>query len=516
MALYLKYRPRDFTSIVWQDFVKNTLQKAVSSDKTVWAYLFCWPRWTGKTSSARIMAKAVNCTNTKNWNPCNSCAICEGVNNENLVDVIEIDAASHRWIDNIRELIEKAKFNPTTAKYKIYIIDEVHMLTKEAFNALLKILEEPPVFVKFILATTETHKVPETIISRCQRYDFKRINENDIKNRLNFIASEENITIDDKSLNYIAKTSGGWLRNAISLFEQLVSDDKINYDDIIKTLWIVKDDILENFLNKLIEGDSSIINDYEELISSGKNIKLFFKELIFFTKELTIKKALKNKDINTYLKILDILDDTYTKTKNSLDENTTFLIGILKLVSNYTEICHSELDSESIAKPKTKQSSPQPSPKGEGVASVKKTENKTIKKEVKEKLLAVPAEDLSHNDISDIFSTYENPTCHSELDSESNQKKDPEWPKEIPLGASSGWQSNFNTENFIKELKKLWAKGWLTMSIRASELSLSSEKLNIQFKTSFALKSVDNPDNIAVLYSGLQAMWLSDIKITLK
>ena len=188
MALYLKYRPKDFDSIVGQDFVKNTLKKAVETEKTVWAYLLCGPRWTGKTSTARIFAKAINCENPNKWNPCNSCKICEAINNESLVDVIEIDAASNTWVDNIREIIEKAQYKPTNAKFKVYIIDEVHMLSKWAFNALLKILEEPPSYLKFILATTETHKVPETIVSRCQRYDFKNISTNNIKERLKFIA----------------------------------------------------------------------------------------------------------------------------------------------------------------------------------------------------------------------------------------------------------------------------------------------------------------------------------------
>jgi len=207
MSLYLKYRPKDFDSLVWQNFIKETLQEAVKSDKTIWAYLFCGPRWTWKTSTARIMAKALNCKNIKDWNPCNNCEICNAINNENLVDVIEIDAASHTWVDNIRELIERAQFSPSHSKYKVYIIDEVHMLSKWAFNALLKTLEEPPKYVKFILATTETHKVPDTIISRCQRYDFKRISEKDIKDRISYIAKKENITIDEKSFEYISKNS---------------------------------------------------------------------------------------------------------------------------------------------------------------------------------------------------------------------------------------------------------------------------------------------------------------------
>jgi len=334
MSLYLKYRPHDFDNLVGQEFIKNTLKKAIINSKIVWAYLFCWPKWTGKTSTARIFAKTLNCKNTKNWNPCLKCDICKNFLDERLIDIIEIDAASHTWVDNIRDIIEKAKFRPAEIKYKIYIIDEIHMLSRWAFNALLKILEEPPEHVKFILATTETHKVPETIISRCQRYDFKRISSNEIKNRIKYIADSEQIQIDENSLEYITKSSGWSLRDAISLFEQLVVDKCIEYENVISSLWIVSDEILENFLDKLLSKNKEIIKDFDDLIENGKNIKLFFKELIFFAKDRAILYTKEWKDIKNILLVLDILDTTYTKTKSSLDENITFLIGVLKIISN--------------------------------------------------------------------------------------------------------------------------------------------------------------------------------------
>jgi DNA polymerase-3 subunit gamma/tau len=277
MALYLRYRPNDFKSLVWQTFVKETLSKAVADKKTVWAYLFCGPRWTWKTSTARIFAKAVNCEQPDNWNPCNNCLICDSINSESLIDVIEIDAASHTGVDNIREIIEKAQFRPTNCAFKIYIIDEVHMLSKWAFNALLKILEEPPEYVKFVLATTETHKVPETIISRCQRFDMKNFSLDELKWRLQFIAKKEGITIDEDSLNYISKTASGWMRNAISLFEQLIHDSEISFERVITSLGIVWEDVLEVFMNKLIDSDNSIVDDFHNFISDGKNMKLFLK-----------------------------------------------------------------------------------------------------------------------------------------------------------------------------------------------------------------------------------------------
>ncbi len=472
MALYLKYRPQDFSSLVWQNFVKETLQKAVETDKTVWAYLLCGPRWTGKTSTARILAKAVNCEKPKAGNPCNSCQICKAINSESLIDVIEIDAASHTGVDNIREIIEKAQFRPTNAKYKIYIIDEVHMLSKWAFNALLKILEEPPEYVKFILATTETHKVPETIISRCQRYDMKSISLEDIQSRLSFIATEEKVKIDKKSLEYISQNSWWALRNAISLFEQLISDWKIKYTDIIKNLWIVEEDILENFLDLLLEKNREVIVNFDTLIADWKNIKLFFKELLFYTKEKALKKLKKAEDISSHLQILDILDETYSKTKVSLDENTTFLIGVLKIITEYTHI---------------------PSP----------TKNISDKKATKPEKKVVQKSEISTWDIDDIF-----------WDSSSSDHPQEESlePKENGISKDS---EPFNGETYLNILKKNWAKAMVTMSIKWANMSLIWTTLELKFKTKFALNSVNNPDTIALLNWGLVSMGLNDVVIKL-
>ncbi|USN59395.1 MAG: DNA polymerase III subunit gamma/tau [Candidatus Peribacteria bacterium] len=227
----------------------------------------------------------MNCLQPKEGNPCLECDICTQFQEERLVDIIEIDAASHTGVDNIREIIERAQFAPTKTKYKVYIIDEVHMLSKGAFNALLKILEEPPKHVKFILATTETHKVPETIISRCQRYDFKSISDTDIKERLQFIAKKEEITIDEPSLQYITKHSGGALRNAINLFEQLIIDNEISYTNIEANLGLLQEDFLASIYKKLQTKDASVIEDIESSIKNGANLKLFLKDLIWYIKD---------------------------------------------------------------------------------------------------------------------------------------------------------------------------------------------------------------------------------------
>ncbi len=479
MALYLKYRPKDFDSLVWQDFIKNTLQKATAENKTVGAYLLCWPRWTGKTSTARILAKAVNCENPKKWNPCNKCYICEAINNENQVDVIEIDAASNTWVDNIRELISKAQFRPTSAKYKIYIIDEVHMLSKWAFNALLKILEEPPEFVKFILATTETHKVPETIISRCQRFDFKNISETDLNSRLEYIASKEKIDIDKKSLEYIVKNSAWWLRNAISTFEQLIEKSQIKYDNIIENLWIVNNEKLEDFLEKLISKDTSIIENYEDLISEWKNIKLFFKELIFYTKNKTITLIKEKQDISNYLNILEILDDTYSKTKNSLDENTTFLIWLMKILN----------PEKTLTKPLSWILSP--SQEKEATNSNSKEKIEVQKKEI----MKEPKEEIKIEDIWDIF-----------------WDKEKEWESKINNSTSS----IFNKKELIKILKEMWVKWWLTMWLLWADIYNNWEILEISYKTPFAYKQANTTDNITAIKQALEKMNMWNIKLKLK
>ncbi len=483
MALYLKYRPKDFESLVWQDFVKETLQKAVETDKTVWAYLLCGPRGTGKTSTARIFAKAVNCEKPTKGNPCNTCPICNAINTESLVDVIEIDAASHTWVDNIREIIEKAQFRPTNAKYKIYIIDEVHMLSKWAFNALLKILEEPPEYVKFILATTETHKVPETIISRCQRYDMKSISLDDIKSRLTFIAKEEKIKIDKQSLDYISQNAWGALRNAISLFEQLATENKIEFKDIIKNLWIVEEDILSNFLDKLISKDNSVVWDFEQLISDGKNVKLFFKELLFYTKKVSLNLIKNSKDISSYLHILDVLDSTYSKTKVSLDENTTFLIWILKIITDYSPVISV---SNGWAKISTQS------------AVQVKNADKTPKAHTPKK--EIPTQEISATDVWDIFWDSEPTTPKTTIET---------------LLPETKATSDFNTTEYLSHLKKNWAKAMVTLSIKWASISLNDKNLELKFKTKFALNSVNNPDTIALLNKGLIDMGMSDATVKL-
>ena len=473
MSLYTKYRPQDFDNLVGQNFIKETLKKAICEEKTVWAYLFCWPRWTGKTSTARIFAKAINCLNPHEWNPCLECEVCKEFAEEKLIDIIEIDAASHTWVDNIREIIEKAQFAPTKTKFKVYIIDEVHMLSKWAFNALLKILEEPPKHVKFILATTETHKVPETIISRCQRYDFKRIDNDSIRERLLFIAKYEDIKIDEDSLNYIISSSNWGLRNAISLFEQLIEDKEINYQKIVEKLWISSLEERQNFIEKLKNKDLSIIDDFDKIIDSWKNLKLFFKELIFSVKDKIISDLKNKKEISDLINIFEILDETYAKTKYSLDENTTFLVWILKIIWNYknTEIIE-KIPTKNISKKEEKIENP-----------VKKIEKEELKEE----------------DLNDIF--WEIGFSESKLENIEKLEK-------------SSW--NFDLEKFILEVKQNWWKWALTMSLRWIIFSLEEQILRLEPKTKMARLNLENAENRVVMLKSLEDLWFKDFKIIIE
>ncbi|MDD3794008.1 MAG: DNA polymerase III subunit gamma/tau [Candidatus Gracilibacteria bacterium] len=469
MSLYLKYRPSDFDNLVGQDFIKDTLRKAVANEKTVGAYLLCGPRGTGKTTTARLLAKTINCLNPHDGNPCLECEICRDFSNESLVDIIEIDAASHTGVDNIRELIERAQFLPTKTRYKIYIIDEVHMLSKGAFNALLKILEEPPSHVKFILATTETHKVPETIISRCQRYDFKRISQSDLKYRLSYIAEKEGIEIDDESYDYIIKNSNGGLRNAISLFEQLITDKKISYQDIVSKLGIISSEEISLFLDKLLLKDPSVIEIFDKIIQDGKNIKLFFKELIFTAKNIAINRLKTGESIENYIFILDILDDYYSKTKNSLDENTTFTIAILKIIGKYENTAKNEnFTPKNIVKDNNKES--------KNIPIVQKIDEET---EIR----------ISKNDIEDIF------------DFEQKEEK------------SQTNNLTFDINLFIDNLKKIGAKGGLITATKSSNISFDNLCLTIKNSNNIYKKSMDNVENFNLMLEALGLMGFSDIKI---
>ena len=296
-ALYRKYRPQNFNDVVGQEVIVKTLKNAVKMSKLSHAYLFTGPRGTGKTSIAKIFAKIVNCTNLKDLMPCDQCESCVEINKKHSIDIIEIDAASNNGVDEIREIKSKVNLVPSISKYKIYIIDEVHMLTTGAFNALLKTLEEPPSHVIFILATTEPHKIPATILSRCQRFDFKKISEQKIYENLLKITKNENISIDEEAILEIARVSDGGMRDAISLLDEAIaySGENITVDDIHEingTLTISELNLfIEYLLNNEIE---SLISKIEEYNYKGKNFVKLTEEIINHLKNILLSIVAPN------------------------------------------------------------------------------------------------------------------------------------------------------------------------------------------------------------------------------
>ncbi|MTI66135.1 MAG: DNA polymerase III subunit gamma/tau, partial [Firmicutes bacterium] len=282
-ALYRKFRPRTFDEVLGQEHITTILKNQILNDNIAHAYLFSGTRGTGKTSTAKIFARAVNCENNTNGNPCNECEVCKKIQDESIMDVVEMDAASNNSVDDIRELREKVKYLPSKGRYKVYIIDEVHMLSKGAFNALLKTLEEPPKHLLFILATTEPQKLPATILSRCQRYDFKRLNMKDIVDNMKTICNDIDVEIEDRGLHLIARNADGAMRDALSILDQCVSfaEGKITHDYILSILGTVNNDVYFDMADHIINKDlNKALELIEYIVLNGKDIKQFIKDLI--------------------------------------------------------------------------------------------------------------------------------------------------------------------------------------------------------------------------------------------
>lgn len=296
-ALYRQYRPMTFDEVLGQKHITTTIKNQILKENIGHAYLFSGTRGTGKTSTAKIFSRAVNCIDLQDGNPCNKCEICKGILDESIMDVIEMDAASNRRIDDIRDLRDKVIYPPSRASYKVYIIDEVHMLTQEAFNALLKTLEEPPRHLIFILATTEPEKLPQTILSRCQRFDFKRVSTKDMSERMRSIAEELDIEVEEKVINVIARNSDGAMRDALSLFDQCISfgGDMIKYEDAINILGLTNNDKIFDLVDGIIKKDLKLsLSQIDGIIQDGKDINQFIKDIIFYFRNLMITKTTKN------------------------------------------------------------------------------------------------------------------------------------------------------------------------------------------------------------------------------
>ena len=354
-ALYRVYRPKNFSDVIGQEHIVRTLKNQIENNNVGHAYLFCGTRGTGKTSTAKIFSRAVNCTNLHNDEPCNECENCREILEDKTMDVVEIDAASNNSVDDIRELRENVKYSPAKAKYKVYIIDEVHMLSQGAFNALLKTLEEPPSYVIFILATTEPHKIPATILSRCQRFDFKRVTVKDISSRMRYICEKEGIEADEKALNLIARNSQGALRDALSILDQCISfeGNKISYNDVIELLGSVNIEQLFDLAESIIKEDTrkslQILNDF---IIWGKDVRNLVNDLIDHFRNLMVckisndldeiislpeetidllKQQAETIDINNLIRILNILSETQDGMKISSNPRVLMEVTMMKI-----------------------------------------------------------------------------------------------------------------------------------------------------------------------------------------
>lgn len=292
MALYRKFRPQEFEDVKGQDHIVTTLKNQIKADRVGHAYLFCGTRGTGKTTIAKIFAKAVNCEHPVDGSPCGECASCKAIAQGNSMNVIEIDAASNNGVENIRQIREEVAYSPTEGKYKVYIIDEVHMLSIGAFNALLKTLEEPPSYVIFILATTEAHKIPITILSRCQRYDFRRISIDTISDRLMELMEQEQVDVEEKAIRYVAKAADGSMRDALSLLDQCIAfylGKKLTYDNVLEVLGAVDTEVFSRLLRRILDEDvAGAINQLDELVLEGRDLGQFVNDFTWYLRNLML------------------------------------------------------------------------------------------------------------------------------------------------------------------------------------------------------------------------------------
>ena len=293
-ALYRKFRPSTFEEIVGQEHITRTLRNQIMAGRVGHAYLFNGGRGTGKTSAAKVLARAINCLNPKDGEPCNECEICKAALSGSLTDIVEMDAASNNSVEDVRSIREEVNFLPTVAKYRVYIIDEVHMLSTGAFNALLKTLEEPPAHVKFILATTEPQKLPATILSRCQRFDFKKISNENIEKRLKFVCEQSKIEITPEALNLIAVLSEGAMRDALSILERCIQDgeDKIDEDKIKELVGIPKLTMVSSIVKAIFEYNvEDAIVAVDNVLDSGKDLSNLLWEMIKYIKDILVYKV---------------------------------------------------------------------------------------------------------------------------------------------------------------------------------------------------------------------------------
>ena len=399
-ALYRKYRPTNFSSIVGQDVIVDILKNSIINNKVSHAYLFTGPRGTGKTSTAKILAHAVNCLNFTN-DICGECSICKSLDlNDN--DIVEIDAASNNGVDEIRSLRDNVNLMPAFCKYKIYIIDEVHMLSTGAFNALLKTLEEPPSHVIFILATTEPNKIPLTILSRCQRFDFNKINMNDLVSRLKYIVNEEGRVVSDNILEQIAKISDGGLRDAINLLDQVLSlpDENINIDEVEKLSGKISTQSVYDLFSYIINNDLvSILNFSTYMFDNGKNYKDLADSMLSFLRDISINTEVPNYfdksysellskisiSFNNLIKMSSIINELLKELKNSNNQKMLFEIYVFQMCNILKNVDKVEVINTSINNNKN--------------VNIKNDKNENINIETKQNLIDSDLKDIRINNV---------------------------------------------------------------------------------------------------------------------
>lgn len=496
-AIYRKFRPKIFDDVLGQEHVTRTLKNQILTDNIAHAYLFSGIRGTGKTSTAKIFSRAVNCLNNHDGNPCNECEICKSTLDETNMDVIEMDAASNNGVEDIRELRDKVKFLPVKSKYKVYIIDEVHMLSKGAFNALLKTLEEPPEHLLFILATTEPQKIPATILSRCQRFDLKRIKSSVIVENMVKICDEMNVEYEEKALKLIAANSEGAMRDALSILDRCVSfnEDKIDYDTVINLLGTVNYQVVLDASNHIIDKDiKSTMLLVDDILNMGKEITNFLDELIIAFRNMLIikttnstdnlmrisedeaeelKKASSRVSVDEIVHVIEELSIAQLECKRSLNPRVLLETKLIKMLhavnnSNVDELISRIEELENNIK-------------NNNFTAVKQTRtpsNKHVKKETDTEKMSVQTEHV--NSINQEVSEPKQETKHFE------NKRD----EDIYNAIISGWQA------ILKKVRS--ENAGLQAIIRESKLyEVSNKKAVFEFdpKFTFHINAANQPKN---------------------
>jgi DNA polymerase-3 subunit gamma/tau len=508
MSLYLKYRPQSFKDLYGQQHIKKTLQKGIELNRLAHAYLFCGPRGTGKTTSARLIAKSVNCLNfdNKNIEPCNSCDMCKEISEGSLVDVIEIDAASNRGIDEIRELRDSVQFNPYHAKNKVYIIDEVHMLTKEAFNALLKTLEEPPSNVYFILATTEVHKIPDTIISRCQRYDFKRIMEVDILERVAFINDSEGFGIEEDALKLVVRKSKGGMRDAISLLDQVSASGLTSKEDVSQVLGVTPGDELENLLELIFAGEvMKSIEKVANINNYGYGAQQINLDITTLLRDKLQKSVFEDDTAgqSRYLFLLESWQKIWDVFKESSITSLPLEVFTVKTANHFGDI------NINI---------PAPSKVAESKETIEKTtEQKVVVKTTAPETTAEPEKTVkkekveADSNIQDIMNNEEIKIKSKKVVKKVSNKK--------PVNEKLADLNLFDQER----LNKIWAKlvedmkiPLLKRALQATRVRKGEDSVVIRFNSNFPYDQANKPDYVGEIASTLEREMGGKVEIDLE